>query len=1382
MQHLVNYNSPQDRSSYNNSPSNENLYDRRRSSSSGATRNNRNGGSRPPQSTMNAHTSSPSTSGIPVINGGIKSPSSTNPSQRNNQGTQVVYTDRNDVRTSQQYQQPPRPTSASQSRLNPPTSHSPSSAGLSNIQSPQLNGQARAGPRPTHAQIQSPKQRESLPAYASSQPTNTQSGIDNPQGKQGMASNRHSVVSTSTQPYDRQNTLQQEDNQQPNSLGAPFQSAMNGRDQVRATPTAIDSAHVQPTISAYNQVPFTVNPSQVFNQDEYQRRQAAAAAEANGAKHTSNAKSSAVIAIDPKEGKKMELEMKQMIRVMRDYKAKDPSLFSQVWEQVKKETPPIRSSSQPTVQEVSHPERSAGLGASSAISGNHQLPSPSPTHNQLPLESELEIIDSSSNKPDFDRGKFPAQRRRRGGSKTSSRKSASITKDSSETPVPSKARDPSSTAASETMQEAMDSHHENLDPRLLSHRTSTKARTQVQTQARPEVVCVSSVGPSPVTTDMVASSLPNGENGIRTAPVANMMPVNNEHQADAGNTATNVNNIDPSSRGTIWPEAHKWKLAAAATTALTSSPANAGKQLSADAIHQILNRNPSYTELCETLEARGFIIERGHFARTLLAAVPDFGSTRSQEQFQTPPSSSVTPSCSNFAQKPPTFGMLVPPESTSLNTLSTPNRPTAKSQSAVHAIPTNYQRIRWADQNNVTSSVDHPQTPHHDFQTLLQPLIPSLAPPSAPPCLPSKEEMARKRSFSDIVDLTQGLSEDDDIQPPSKVLRVDHQRTENPTPSCVPSNNEPEIEASNLDAELGLSASAKKGIDLSRYNYVPTSATALGPLTVLGPLPTSSKRDHLRFANVVRPMNRNDALRRSSYNPKTICRDILVSSGKHPTMAPLNYHLDGLRKNFDDVDSNADLSTFRWDLVDPGGNPGPCVSESKPAALEDVDVNDADDEDVEPTAVAQPVSRRGRRRVNVATAVDGEGVAVPEVDVDVVQGIKGSISRRGRKPRRNRDSGIHSVPIDVDASPSLGVNIVSEDQDLSRQNAGVGASTNYAHMGSNEADQVVSTGSASSPPRGRLPAQTISSTPVANTVGTPSPPDAGSGGSEPKRRGRPPGSKDKSLRKNAAIRKSGDMSIRTRPRSSLMDTTPARPSALRQTMTPTDGIAVVIESPSKAKAEKTRNDEKKRNVDLGRPTKRRKASPKSRQPSSPNHQVYKCQWQKCPAKLHNLETLRKHIRLHREAYPVGPFPCLWSGCGTGKAQDDDPRQPLEFESETGWDRHMEGRHLDRYAWELGDGPSTHPSGTPSGPLPTQTPSTSYRILTIHRHRPLRLRLRFSRPPSHPHRCCIRGAAGPVAGAVHEKGCEGLSQGAGEPDGRTEGKRGEEGAEGGEGWW
>ena len=1300
MQHLVNHSRSQDRNSYNSSSSNENLYERR-SSSSGGVGYTGNGGSRAPQPNTARPTTFPSTTGISTINRGIATPSAISIEQQNEHPTQAVSSAENDIRTSQQYPQPPRSLDASHTRLNPYISQpSPNVAGPGFDQPPKLNGEAQGAGRPEHTQTRTPQLQTSSLTNAKSNTTNARSNTAKSQRKQGI-SVRSSPVPAQTHSHGRQNVQQQLDNREIHLSKSSRQPITNGLVQSQS-PAVRNSASVQSTTSSDDQIPSTVDPSQVFNQYDYQCRQAAAAAETAATSQAGKVRFNDAIAMDPDESKKMELEMKKMIEKMRDYKAKDPSLFSQVWEQVKKGTLPVRASSQPTVQDVPHVESSAAQGASSMINGNHRLPSPSPTHNHLPLESELEIIDPSP-KPESDRGKFPAQRRRRGGSKVSSRESASIPKGSSETYVSLNAQDPSNDAVSETMQDAMESYHQNLDPRLHSHQVPTQARTQEQTQkqsqARPEVVHVSGTGPSHVNADM----------GIRTpgsAPVASMMAPNHEPQADAGNTVINVNNKHPHSGRTIWPKVHKWKLATAATAALTSAPANTGKQLSADEIHQILNKNPSYTELCETLEARGFMIERGPFARTLLAAVPDFGSVRGQEQLQTPRSSSITPISSDSARKPPMFDMLIPPPLTKpLNASDTLKHPSAQVQSPVPSMATNYQSIRWADQNYVTPTVDCSQTQQsNNLQSLLQPLIPTTpARANASPRPLTKEELARKRSFSDIVDLTQGLSDDGDVQP-SKFPRIQSRTSSRSTPhdestasrhsktplSAMPLNEKlAEVEVHNFESGPS-SVSKAKNIDLSQYNYTPSTATGVGPLTVLGPLPAPSKRDH-RFANVVRPMNRNDALRRSSYNPKTICRDILVSSGKHPSMAPLNYHLDILRRNFDDVDSNSDLSTFRWDLVDPGGDPEPSVSKPKSAAIEDIDLNDADDENVELADATQPRSRRGRRSINVTTTVNGEELVVSEVgvDVDVVQRVKGGMSRKGRKSRQDRISGTHSTPIDVNTYHSLSENKGGEDRDLSRHNAGAGASTNYAHIGSDEAGQAASTGGAFSPSRGRPPAQRMFSTPVAHRTVTPTPFNAGS---EPKRRGRPPGSKDKSLRKNAAILKSGDMSIRTHPRSSVMNTTPARPSALRHTMTPTDGIAVVIESPSKAK------DEKKRNVDLGRPRKRRKASPKSRQPSSPNHQVYKCQWKACPAKLHNLETLRKHIRLHRDGYPVGPFPCLWAGCGN--AQEDGSRQSLEFETEIGWDRHMEGRHVDRYAWELGDGPSTHPSGTippPSSP-------------------------------------------------------------------------------------
>ncbi len=95
----------------------------------------------------------------------------------------------------------------------------------------------------------------------------------------------------------------------------------------------------------------TVDPSQVFNHIEYSRRQAAAATEAAAVKKAAeDAEAARISATQPKSDTphangtepdsvkkaQIEMEMRQMIEKMRDYKTKDPSLFTQIWEQVKK--------------------------------------------------------------------------------------------------------------------------------------------------------------------------------------------------------------------------------------------------------------------------------------------------------------------------------------------------------------------------------------------------------------------------------------------------------------------------------------------------------------------------------------------------------------------------------------------------------------------------------------------------------------------------------------------------------------------------------------------------------------------------------------------------------------------------------------------------------------------------------------------------------------------------------------------------------------------------------------------------------------------------------------------------------------------------------------
>lgn len=155
------------------------------------------------------------------------------------------------------------------------------------------------------------------------------------------------------------------------------------------------------------------------------------------------------------------------------------------------------------------------------------------------------------------------------------------------------------------------------------------------------------------------------------------------------------------------------------------------------------------------------------------------------------------------------------------------------------------------------------------------------------------------------------------------------------------------------------------------------------------------------------------------------------------------------------------------------------------------------------------------------------------------------------------------------------------------------------------------------------------------------------------------------------------------------DSVPLRPSGLRN-MIPSDGVAVVIESRSSSIG-----NERKRKSTSKEPGPRKKVK-SSINPPAPSYKVYKCLWKKCQYQLHNLENLRKHVLKHREEFDNSPFPCLWADCGTEDQEDDEvgngAKKPHEFGREATWERHVNKKHVDPYAWEFGDGPSAHPSG------------------------------------------------------------------------------------------
>lgn len=247
------------------------------------------------------------------------------------------------------------------------------------------------------------------------------------------------------------------------------------------------------------------------------------------------------------------------------------------------------------------------------------------------------------------------------------------------------------------------------------------------------------------------------------------------------------------------------------------------------------------------------------------------------------------------------------------------------------------------------------------------------------------------------------------------------------------------------------------------------------------------------------------------------------------------------------------------------------------------------------------------------------------------------------------------------------------------------------------------TGTSEKKPRGRPPklARSSSSTPSrgAQPSGPSSDKDDTDDDKGKKRRGRPPGSKNRTPQSSGS-RAQGQFTVATRPKSSA-NTTPAR-SALRNASTPLgDQAFAVIIDPNSRNTSPGRSDSRpKRKSESRDPSRRTRGRPSAASKAEPSYKVYECRWKDCKAELHNLDTLRKHVRkVHRAKAAFGGIPCLWTGCGKVSFVQDRKtgrhnrvHQNLDFGAEELWDQHMDKKHLEPFAWDLGDGPSAGPSG------------------------------------------------------------------------------------------
>ena len=920
--------------------------------------------------------------------------------------------------------------------------------------------------------------------------------------------------------------------------------------------------------SGFSAPPVTVNPNQIFNHSEWERRQeeekaerlaraasaASAATKTPGDDVTQAAKAlmsqSASASSESTTKEQIELEMKQMIEKMRDYKAKDPSLFSQVWEEVKKGDAAQRT-----------PQPASSSAKAPAANG---LPTPTV---ELPAESDLAATPSAS---DFDRGRYPMQRRRRGGS--------------TYTPDRSQKSDKKARAGL-----------------LTGNDRETMKDTTVSTPAPP------AQQPAPAKT--TETPKPSGQKAASPAAGAKLPP--------AGTT--------------YWPENKKRGLAIAARNALMYPAINHGKNISADEIHALLDRNPSYAQLCEYLEAKGFVIERGPFARTLLAAVPEMGAPNN--------ASTLNQSSPKPAPPPPSRPEVAPP----------PQPPAAQSHPPSYFAPPFNPALHFS-----SFQVPSGQPPNGSSGAYagFNPNVKPEIGPSQPAKPLSKEEKAKKRTFADIVDLSQ-LSDEDDF-----VRHRPKPRPEKP-PSAMPNGRPPVTGTTNdaLSARWRPPGPPKTQLQSPPSVQQPAPSKPMPRQIPHHHMPHLNSREHLLYDLVVDPMNkRRDALRRSSYDPKTIARDILLASGKHPSMPPLNEHLEALRDKFMSVDANSDLSTFRWDLVDPGGDPAPKAS-ARPVEDNEPSLFLSDHELASPTSPAPEVKSR-----SAVVAVSVEGRSDSPAEPTSQGSLKGKYGRRGRPPKKRFN--VSGLGIG-EAHPSAAVEgfPATPRADLTTKGPVKQGSLPYTSPYAESTTEANTTFEPALTPSSQGPVPSPEVSGVTPSTGL------------PKRKGRPPGAKNRAPRSDKGIpKKVSQEFLPTSPRNITPSqirpdsSKPLRPSGLRNTLTPTkSGIAVVIPSPA-------------RSLEPTSPSLRPQVLGKddALTGTDPSYTVFRCNWANCPAELHDMKILRKHVRKqHRDRVSqVGPWQCKWGDCKSPFERYTDPEE---------WERHVEQRHLRPYEREIWDG-------------------------------------------------------------------------------------------------
>ncbi|KAI6893587.1 hypothetical protein KC334_g12687 [Hortaea werneckii] len=759
-------------------------------------------------------------------------------------------------------------------------------------------------------------------------------------------------------------------------------------------------------------------------------------------------------------------------------------------------------------------------------------------------------------------------------------------------------------------------------------RKAHASQSPQQTQPPPPKSSAPPPTHSPATPAPTAQS--QGHDNQQLRPFQRPMP--SQQQAPAALTITSPNQpVAAQANTSLWPPQKKGALAEAAGKWLLSLPENSGRRISTETIIIILERNPSYVQLCEALEAHGFRFERSLLARELLKAVPD------GLKGPTPQTSRPTQQLQDSTVQ----GSETKEGSTKKRGRPSKNQhePKTHQQGPVaYETPSFKPLADTAREVNSMSNALDPQLRGGPVQPVSQP--PSWAnphfsngPPSRPPNAgsvppsqsqgpeqkteikpeeprkpPSNKEEAARKTFGDLVDLTAQDSDDED-GPPKKMLQTSYGQVNGFNPQPIypvppppghtnirpppPCNFYRPGEGPPPPVMYGFGPMAPRAPTAQMVPTRPSStqqpAPVPGPPKRKGPSLESQQNERIKGKMLVEPIMRDRVARKNKYDSRTIARDVLLATGRHPDMRSLNAHLYSMQKLLSThgggYESEAgrgdrsDLSTIKWDIIDPE-LPGEKAESKKPMPIPARDEDlaaDADDEDDGVPAL----SPRG-----LVSFDNGDGTASRAAVPDPI-GAKAP-KRRGRPPKYNTAAG------------GLGAFRVSTPN---RQAAGGG------HPNSAPTARSAPTGS--STPGG------------SGATGYAAFRAMDESGNPVKKKGRPVG-----WRKAIHSREAQGLAP-----ASGANSHQGGPSRPRQSQQP----APVVE---------------------------------------PKYQVFKCKWKDCHAELHNLETLKKHvIKLHGKPNANRKFECLWDDCNV-----------LPLADVTVWTKHFDRQHLQPIAWKQGDGP------------------------------------------------------------------------------------------------